>query len=112
VAAIAAIGLIGVFITLILMSKKRGNNRLLFLGKEFVIPFVSSIIVGVVASLLLQLKFSFDTFSILLFTIFVIFFYMIMFSIFYKRENNHLYAFFDVGFTKVLQTISREGTNE
>ena len=112
VAAIAAVALIGVFITLILMSKKRGNNKLLFLGKEFVIPFVSSIIVGVITSLLLQLKFSFDTFSILLFTIFVIFFYMIAFSILYKRENNHLYAFFDVGFTKVLQTISREGTNE
>ena len=112
VASVAAIALIGVFITLILMSKKRGNNRLLFLGKEFIIPFVSSIIVGVITSLLLQLKFSFDTFSILLFTIFVIFFYMIVFSILYKRENNHLYAFFDVGFTKVLQTISREGTNE
>ena len=112
VASVAAIALIGVFITLVLMSKKRGNNKLLFLGKEFVIPFVSSIIVGVITSLLLQLKFSFDTFSILLFTIFVIFFYMIVFSIFYKRENNHLYAFFDVGFTKVLQTISREGTNE
>ena len=112
VASIAALALVGIFVALILMSKKHGNSKLLFLGKEFVIPFVSSLVVGCLASLVLQLNFAFDTFSILLFTIFVIFFYMIVFSIFYKKENNHLYAFFDVGFTKVLQTISREGTNE
>ena len=112
VASISALALIGIFVALILMSKKHANNKLLFLGKEFVIPFVASIVVGSLTSLVLQLNFTFDTFSILLFTIFVIFFYMIVFSIFYKKENNHLYAFFDVGFTKVLQTISREGTNE
>ena len=112
VASIAALALIGVFIALILMSKKDGNSKLLFLGKEFIIPFVASIVVGCITSIVLQLCLTFDIFSILLFTIFVIFFYMIVFSIFYKKENNHLYAFFDVGFTKVLQTISREGTNE
>ena len=112
VASVATAALIGVFVTLILMSKKRGDSKLLFLGKEFIIPFASSVIVGSLVSLALQLNFTLDTFSILLFTIFVIFFYMIAFSIFYKKENNHLYAFFDVGFTKVLQTISREGSNE
>ena len=112
VASIAAVALVGIFVTLILMSKKRGNNRLLFLGKEFVIPFASSVVVGVLVGLAIQLNFALDTFSILLFTIFVIFFYMIVFSILYKKENNHLYAFFDVGLTRVLQTISREGTNE
>ena len=112
VASIATVGLIGVFVALIFISGKRGDSKLLFLGKEFIIPFISSIIVGSLVSLVIQLNLTLDVFSILLFTIFVIFFYMITFSILYKKENNHLYAFFDIGFTKVLQTVSREGSNE
>ena len=101
-----------IFIILIKMSKKASSNKLLTMEKEFFIPFVSSVVVGIALSLIFQAIFAFDLFSILLFTTTVAFLYMLTFSIFYKKENNHLYAFFDDGLTKVLQNVSREGPNE
>ena len=110
--SMAIIALVTIFIILIKMSKKASSNKLLTMEKEFFIPFVSSVVVGIALSLIFQAIFAFDLFSILLFTTIVVFFYMLTFSIFYKKENNHLYAFFDDGLTKVLQNVSREGPNE
>ena len=82
------------------------KNKNFKFGKDTWIPLGASAGFALIVYVLLV---PYDAFTTLLFTLFVIFFYMMMFSILYKKENNRLYAFFDEGFTKVLRTVSREG---
>ena len=82
------------------------RNKSFKFGKDTWIPLGASAGFALIVYVLLV---PYDAFTALLFTLFVIFFYMMMFSILYKKENNRLYAFFDEGFTKVLRTVSREG---
>lgn len=85
------------------------KNKCFKFGKDTWIPLASSVGFAIVLILLFVPR---ETITALIFTVFVIFFYMMMFSILYKRENNKLYAFFDDGLTKVLRNISREAQNE
>ena len=82
------------------------KNKNFKFGKDTWIPLGASAGFALIVYVLLV---PYDAFTTLTFTLFVIFFYMMMFSILYKKENNRLYAFFDEGFTKVLRTVSREG---
>ena len=82
------------------------KNKNFKFGKDTWIPLGASAGFALIVYVLLV---PYDAFTTLLFTLFVIFFYMMMFSILYKKENNRLYAFFDEGFTRVLRTVSREG---
>ena len=82
------------------------KNKNFKFGKDTWIPLGTSAGFALIVYVLLV---PYDAFTTLIFTLFVIFFYMMMFSILYKKENNRLYAFFDEGFTKVLRTVSREG---
>ena len=84
------------------------NKRFEF-GKDTWLPLASSAGFAVIFIVLFVPR---ETIATLTFTIFVIFFYMMMFSILYKKENNRLYAFLDEGFVKVLRTVSKEGQNE
>ena len=84
------------------------NKRFEF-GKDTWLPLASSAGFAVIFIVLFVPR---ETIATLTFTIFVIFFYMMMFSILYKKENNRLYAFLDEGFVKVLRTVSKEGPNE
>ena len=85
------------------------KNKCFKFGKDTWIPLASSAGFAIVLIVLFVPR---EAITALIFTVFVIFFYMMMFSILYKRENNKLYAFFDDGLTKVLRNISREAQNE
>ena len=85
------------------------KNKCLTFGKDTWLPLV--ITLGSIVLIYLLLT-DHDTSSTLTTTLFFISFYILVFSILYKKENNRLYAFFDEGLTKTLQTISCEGPNE